>query len=128
MAIGIIGVFIPIILFLVTGIVIVTLIYYQSREKQMMIEKGLSPEEMRKFLERKRRLSPYTMLKIGIVTIFFGLGIGFGIMVEDYSGADYAVPLFLFTLTGLGFIVSFFVVEKLEKQKKKDDLKNVLNK
>lgn len=119
-----IGAFIPIILFLVTGVILVTLIYYKSREKQMMIEKGLSPEEMSKFLERKGRLSPYTMLKIGIVTIFFGLGLGFGMMVEEYSGADYAVPLFLFTLTGLGFVISFFVVEKLEKQKTKIDKYN----
>ena len=116
-----IGAFIPIILFLVTGVILVTLIYYKSREKQMMIEKGLNPEEMNKFLERKGRLSPYTMLKIGIVTIFFGLGLGFGMMVEDYSGAEYAIPLFLFTLTGLGFVISFFVVDRLEKQKRKNE-------
>ena len=118
---GFISVFIPIIFLLITGIIIVTLIYYKSREKQMMIEKGLSPEQMSKFLEKKGRLSPYTMLKIGIVTIFFGLGLGFGMMVEDYSGANYAVPLFLFTLTGIGFVISFFVVEKLEKQKRKNE-------
>ncbi len=116
-----IGAFIPIILFLVTGVILVTLIYYKSREKQMMIEKGLNPEEMNKFLERKGRLSPYTMLKIGIVTIFFGLGLGFGMMVEDYSGAEYVIPLFLFTLTGLGFVISFFVVDRLEKQKRKNE-------
>lgn len=116
-----IGAFIPIILFLVTGVILVTLIYYKSREKQMMIEKGLSPEQMSKFLEKKGRLSPYTMLKIGIVTIFFGLGLGFGMMVEDYSGAEYAIPLFLFTLTGLGFVISFFVVDRLEKQKRKNE-------
>jgi len=121
MAPAIIGVFIPIIFLLITGIIIVTLIYYQSREKQMMIEKGLNPEEMSKFLEKKRRLSPYTMLKIGIVTIFFGLGLGFGMMVEDYNGAEYAIPLFLFTLTGLGFVISFFVVDRLEKQKRKNE-------
>ena len=122
MAPSIISVFITIILFLVTGVIIVTLIYYHSREKQMMIEKGLSPEEMSKFLEKKRRYSPYTMLKIGIVTIFFGLGIGLGMMVEESSGADYAVPLFLFTLTGLGFVIAFFATEKLEKQKKNEEL------
>jgi len=122
MAPAIIGTFIPIIFFLISGLIIVTLIYFQSKEKQMMIDKGLSPEEMSKLFEKKRRQNPYTILKIGIVTIFFGLGLGFGMMLEDYSGADYAVPLFLFTLTGLGFVIAFFATDKLEKQKNNREL------
>ena len=54
--------------------------------------------------------------KIGIITIAFGLGLGFGIMMEvDYSGG-YWVPLFLFTGTGIGFVVANIISRKLEKK------------
>jgi hypothetical protein len=55
------------------------------------------------------------MLKIGIVTICFGLGLGIGIMLNDVTSKDYWVPLCLFTITGAGFVVANVVSRKLEK-------------
>ena len=43
---GTIAVFIPIISVIVTGLVLVTWFYFRSKEKQMMIEKGMSYEQM----------------------------------------------------------------------------------
>ena len=111
---AVVAVFIPIILFLVIGLVIVIAIYYKSREKQLLIEKGLSAEEIKKFFEDKR--DPFIMLKIGIISIFFGLGIGFGMMLERSNHGDYWVPLFLFTFTGVGFVIANLVGNKLKEK------------
>ena len=111
---AVVAVFIPIVLFLVIGLVIVIAIYYKSREKQLLIEKGLSAEEIKKFFEDKR--DPFIMLKIGIISIFFGLGIGFGMMLERSYHADYWVPLFLFTFTGVGFVIANLVGNKLKEK------------
>jgi ABC-type spermidine/putrescine transport system permease subunit II len=111
---AVVAVFIPIILFLVIGLVIVIAIYYKSREKQLLIEKGLSAEEIKKFFEDKR--DPFIMLKIGIISVFFGLGIGFGMMLERSNHGDYWVPLFLFTFTGVGFVIANLVGNKLKEK------------
>ena len=66
--------FIPIVLFIVAGAVFISWIYYRSKEKQMMIEKGMSYEQMVEFLKAKR--NPYNVLKIGIVIAVSGIGIG----------------------------------------------------
>ena len=119
---AVIAVFIPIIFFLVVGLVLVISIFYKSKEKQLLIEKGLSGEEIKKFFESKR--DPFILLKIGIISIFFGLGLGFGMMLEKSrsGGGDYWVPLFLFTLTGVGFVVANLVGNKLkEKYVKKEE-------
>ena len=113
-----VGILVPITLFLVTGLIWVTWIYFRSREKQLMIEKGLSYEQMMEFFKTKR--DPYLMLKMGIVIFFFGLGLGLGLMVESYSDFDEGVwiPFLLFTFTGLGFVVAFFTARLFEKKNK----------
>lgn len=117
---SVVAVFIPIIFFLVIGLVLVISIFYKSKEKQMLIEKGLSAEEIKKFFQEKR--DPFIMLKIGIISIFFGLGLGFGMMLERSDHGEYWIPLFLFTLTGVGFVVANLVGNKLrEKYTKKDE-------
>lgn len=103
---------IPIVMFLVIGLVLVTYFYFRSKEKQMMIEKGMSYEQMLEFIKSKR--NPYNWLKLGVITIFFGLGMGFGMMLEDITGADYWIPFLLFTSTGLGFVLSFYLTKNYE--------------
>ncbi|MFH0734933.1 MAG: DUF6249 domain-containing protein [bacterium] len=107
-------IFIPIILFLVTGLVIISWIYFRFKEKQIMLEKGLTPEQMLDLLKSKK--SPTMMLKIGIVSIFFGIGLGLGIYSDEIWHLDAAVPFFIFVLTGLGFVMAFFVDRKFNDQ------------
>ncbi len=52
---GTIAVFIPIIMLLVIGLIFVTYFYFKSRERQMLIEKGLSAEDIKQFFEKKKR-------------------------------------------------------------------------
>ena len=107
----VVAVFIPIVMFLVLGLIIVTFIYYRSRERQMLIEKGLSAEEIKQFFQQKK--DPFILLKIGMICIFFGLGLGFGLMLEDNTSKEYWVPLMLFVVTGIGFVIANLSSKKL---------------
>jgi uncharacterized protein YneF (UPF0154 family) len=108
---AVIAVFIPIVMFLVIGIIIVTFIYFRSKERQMLIDKGLSTEDIKLFFEQKR--DPYVLLKIGIISIFFGLGLGLGML----SGNEEVwLPMSIFIFTGGGFVVANILGNKLRKQ------------
>lgn len=108
-----IAVFIPIIMVLVTGLVLVTYFFLRSRERQMLIEKGLDANQIKQFFEKKK--DQFWLLKIGVIAIAFGVSLGFGLMLEDATNKDYWVPLSLFTITGVGFIVANLVSRKLER-------------
>lgn len=111
----VLAVSIPIIAIIATALVLITAFYYKSREKQLLIEKGLNPEQIKEFFESKK--DPNGLLKFGIIIVAFGLGLGLGIMMKDATSKDYWVPLLLFTFTGLGFIASGLVSRKLDKKR-----------
>ncbi len=113
---AVIGVFIPIILFLVIGLILVTYFYLRSRERQMLIEKGLDAQSIKEFFENKR--DKFRWMKIGIICIGFGIGLGLGMYLEDATSKEYWIPLFLFVFTGIAFVVSNLVAQKLEQKLK----------
>jgi len=106
---------------LITALVIAVYFYFRSRERQMMIEKGLTPEQISELFKSKR--NPYTWLKLGIITICVGLGVGFGVLMEDAGWSEGFIPLFIITLTGIGFVAAFFVSRKFEKEDEVLDVK-----
>lgn len=112
----IVAVFIPIIMVLVTGLVLITYFFLRSRERQMLIEKGLDANQIKQFFEKKK--DQFWLLKIGVIAIAFGLSLGLGMMLEDVTSKEYWVPLSLFTVTGIGFIAANLVSRKLEKDSK----------
>lgn len=109
----IIGVFIPIIMTLVIGVILVVFFYLKSKEKQMLIEKGLSAEEIKKFFDEKR--DGLGLMKIGIISVFFGLGLGLGLMMEDATSKDYWIPFLLFIGTGIGFVLANVISNKIKQ-------------
>jgi hypothetical protein len=111
---SIIALFIPIITVVTIGLILITAIYFRSRERQMLIEKGLSADQIKEFFQNKRK-DNQVLLKIGIICFFFGLGLGIGIMLNSYNDEDYWVPLLLFTMTGIGFVVAHLAARKLER-------------
>ncbi len=114
---------IPIIMFLVIGLVMVTYIYYHSKERQLLIEKGADAESIRAFFnEKKFERSPYSMLKLGIISVAFGLGLGIGIYIDDTFHSDFAIPFFTFVFTGIGFIAANLVGKNLEDKDKNSGL------
>jgi hypothetical protein len=103
---------IPIIFIMVAGAVLISWIYFRSKEKQMMIEKGLSYEQMVELLKSKR--NPYTLLKIGIVIAMSGIGIGLGSMDYHHEGLEGFAVLIPIVFIGLGFIGAFWATKKYE--------------
>jgi hypothetical protein len=110
MASEVIAVFIPIVMVLVTGLVLVTYFYLRSRERQMLIDKGLSADSIKEFFESKK--DPYRLLKIGVITVAFGISLGFGLYLQDVTDKDYWTPFSIFTITGLGFVVANILANK----------------
>jgi hypothetical protein len=110
----IIGVFIPIVLFIVIGIVLVASGFFNFNIRRMLVEKGLDIESIKEFLEKRR--DRYALMKIGIIAIAFGIGLGLGMMLQDYTDRDYWIPFTLFTLTGIGFVAANIIAVKLESK------------
>jgi hypothetical protein len=108
---SVVAVFIPIIITLVIGLVIITYFYLRSRERQMLIDKGLSAEQIKEFFDKKK--DNLNLFKTGIIILFFGLGLGFGMMLEDSTNKEYWIPFGLFVMTGIGFVVSNLVARKM---------------
>jgi len=118
---GVIAVFIPIIMVVVVGLVFVTYFFYRSRERQMLIEKGLSADEIKQFFEKKRDY--FVLFKIGIIAIFFGVGLGLGMISgTDESTREMYMPASIFIFTGIGFVVANLVGNKMRKQYKPDEV------
>jgi hypothetical protein len=112
---GVIAVFIPIIMILVMGLAFVSFVYYRSRERQMLIEKGLSADEIKQFFQKQKDY--FILFKIGIIAIFFGIGLWLGMI----SGSDDAtreiwMPASIIIFTGAGFVVANLVGNKMRKQ------------
>ena len=95
--------------------IFVTYFYFHSREKQLLIEKGLDANAVKEYFEGKK--DPYILMKIGIIAIGFGVGLGLGLILQDYTDKDYWVPFSLFTLTGVGFVVANLISKKLNANK-----------
>ena len=119
MAQNVIAVFIPIIFILVVGLILVTFFYFRSRERQMLIDKGLDAKSIKEFFESKK--DPYRLIKIGIVVLGFGIGLGLGMMLEDSTDKNYWIPFLLFVGTGLGFVLANkYSVKHYENNEKKN--------
>jgi hypothetical protein len=99
---------------LIIGLVIALFFYFRSKERQMMIEKGLSPEQITELFKSKR--NPYTWLKLGVITIGAGLGVGLGILTENWGMNEGFLPLLIITFIGAGFVAAFFISRKFEKE------------
>lgn len=108
---------VPIIFFSV-GAVVLSYIYFRYKERSTIIERGLSTEQMMALYNSKRKKDPLLLLKIGIVVFFFGLGIGSGTLLAEYTGYEEWIAFLIFTSTGVGFIVAFFVSKKYESPEK----------
>ena len=106
------------IIFFACGAVLLSFIYYRYKERTAIIERGLSTEQMAAFFNRNIRRDPLLMLKIGIVVFFFGLGIGGGTLLSEYTGYEEWIAFLIFTMSGIGFIVAFLVSKKYESPEK----------
>ena len=114
-----IAILIPIILILVVGTVLVTFYYLRSRERQLLIEKGLDAESIKEFFNyRRSEKSSYNLMKIGIIAVAFGLGLGLGLGLARHGQNEFLIPLCIFVFTGAGFIFANVIGKKLDDKEK----------
>ena len=109
---------------LIIGLVIATYFYFRSRERQMMIEKGLTADQMAELVKSKK--NPYVWLKLGVVVIGTGLGVGLGVLADDIGLSEGFIPLLIITFIGIGFVSAFFISRKIEKEDEEGQLKSSL--
>lgn len=80
--------YIPIVFFVMTAAVLITMIASRHRERITMIEKGMSSEDIKALFTRGQfRTNPLTVLKWGLLLVFVGLGI----LLGNYLDAAYGV-------------------------------------
>ena len=111
---GVIAVFIPIVMLVVIGIILVSYFHLKSKERQMLIEKGLSAEEIKQFFEQKS--DGLTLMKIGVISIFFGIGLGIGMLSGPEETRELVTPFSIFIATGVGFVVANLLAQKLKNK------------
>jgi|GEM_PF-1591492 hypothetical protein len=104
---------------LVIGLIFISNIYYKSKERQMLIEKGYTPEQIEGYLRSSRITN--LLIKIGMIVFFFGVGLGLGTWVNDIDQLNrgkysfFWVTFFIFVFTGIGFVIAGLVDRYIEQ-------------
>lgn len=109
---GLIPLFGIIFTFGIPGIIVFWVIYTKHRERMRLIEKGLSPEEVKSYFAgaEKKYHGPSGSLKWGILFLFFGAGIFVANVLEqkfDFNdGITFGVVLLF---VGAGFVTYYLL-------------------
>lgn len=108
------------------AIIIFWAIYTKHREKMRLIEKGLTPEEIKKFFgeaEKVKYRNPFGALKWGILFLFIGAGIFLGnILSEVYDLDDGITFSLVIAFAGLGLLLYYLIIRG---KMSSDEVKNI---
>jgi len=104
----------------IPGILIFWWLYTKHREKMRLIEKGLTPEEVKAYFAdtNTKPKNPYSSLKWGVLLSFLGIGIFLANLLEGMYDVEEGVMMGIIVLSaGLGFLVYYSIVSsKLKNQ------------
>ena len=100
----------------IPGIIIFWAIYSKHRERMRLIEKGLTPDEVKNYFKysdkHPRPRNPFGALKWGILFLFLGAGIFVANVLEqkfDFSdGISFGV---IMLFVGAGFLTYYLMVK-----------------
>ena len=108
-----IGVFIPIVAMIGVVIMIIYLRRYENIERMAMIDRGLSPADMKKPKEEG-----FTSLKFGLLLIGAGLGLLVGYFLDENTRMnEIAYFSMLFIFGGIGLLIAYFMQQKKLERK-----------
>ncbi len=114
---GTIAVFIPIIMLVSLAIVAIYFIVSKSNERKMLIEKGLSGEDLKTFLDKKSdKSNPYTIAKLSVIAMGVGLALLIGSFIEEAIREQVTFGMVLL-FPGIGLFILYLFILKKEKQK-----------
>ena len=108
---------ISIFFFLTVGIVVGGYLFTRHRERMTIIDKGLSPEEIKSLYHRPAGpSSPYGSLKWGLLLLFVGLAAVLGVLMKDaHIVNENVIPGLVILGGGLGLVVYYFIARKKEE-------------
>ena len=110
----------------IPGVIIFWWLYTKHRERMSLIEKGLTPEEVKAYFAdaNVKPKNPYSSLKWGILLTFLGIGIFVANLLEGMYDVEEGVMMGIVVLcAGLGFLVYYGIVSS----KIKDQQSNAQN-
>lgn len=119
--------FVPIIAIIATfgipGVIILWYLYSRHRERMRLIEKGLTPEEVKSyFTETKKPKNPYAALKWGILFLFVGLGIFISNILYNVYDLDEGVGVgIVFIFGGMGLVMYYIIISSKTKKDEKSE-------
>lgn len=91
-------------------------IYTKHRERMRLIEKGLTPEEIKEFFKEEKTRNPYSGLKIGLILLFLGVGIILAnLMYELFDLSDGYTAGFVILFLGLAFLTYYLIIKNKMK-------------
>jgi hypothetical protein len=104
----------------IPGIIIFWFIQARHKERMKLIDKGLTPEEVKAYYtdSEKKPRNPYSSLKWGIFFTFIGAGLFIMYILNELTDMDDSMtPGFMLFFGGLGFILYYFIVKsKMKKE------------
>jgi hypothetical protein len=113
----------------IPGLIIFWVIYTKHKERMRLIEKGLTPEEVKQyFSDPEKPKNPYSGLKWGLILAFLGAGIIVSnILYDKMQLSDGYTGGFVILSIGLGYLVYFIIVKSKtdnDRFKKQTETKN----
>ncbi len=104
----------------IPGLIIFWAIYTKHKERMRLIEKGLTPEEVKRyFADPEKPRNPYSGLKWGLILAFLGAGIIISnILYDKMQLSDGYTGGFVILSIGLGYLVYFIIVKNKTEEDK----------
>ena len=89
-------------------------IFTRHRERVMILEKGLSPAEMKALYERSsQRIKPLSSLKWGILLVAVGVAVLLGMWADaTYELEEHIYPALISLCGGIGLLVFYLIARK----------------
>jgi hypothetical protein len=109
-----IEVLVPLVFFLLIGAIWGSFILTRHKERMTMLDKGLSPEDIKQLYERSAgRVNTLGSLKWGIVFVAIGLAVIVGMWLREVTTVEEGVyPALIALFGGAGLIVFYTVARK----------------
>ncbi len=102
----------------IPGIIVFWWLYTKHREKMRLIEKGLTPEEVKAYFSDtvQKPVNRYSSLKWGILFTFLGFGIFAANLLESFYDIEEGVMMGLILFcVGLGFLLYYAIISSKAK-------------